>query len=57
MAEKHTQRSKNVDTQKDKQDRPEPSLGPVEGDLETIEEDLRQKEQPRKQRAGGGKAQ
>ncbi|HOK47466.1 MAG TPA: hypothetical protein PLA43_14990 [Bryobacteraceae bacterium] len=31
------------DSQRDREDRPKPSLGPVEGDEETIDEDLRQK--------------
>ncbi len=32
------------DTQRDKTGRPQPPLDPVEGDRETIEEDLREKE-------------
>lgn len=32
---------------RDRVDRPQPSLDPVEGDEETIEEDLRRKEQER----------
>jgi hypothetical protein len=41
-------------TQRDKVDRPEPHLDPVEGDLETIEEDLKQKEQQERSRGQGG---
>ncbi len=33
------------DPQRDKTDRPKPPVDPAEGDLETIEEDLKQKEQ------------
>lgn len=38
-------REKDIsDTQRDRVDRPQPSLDAVEGDLETIEESLRQHE-------------
>jgi hypothetical protein len=44
------------DTQRDKMDRPEPGLQPVEGDEETIEQDLKDKEKKPKTRTGGGTA-
>ncbi len=44
---------KSSDPQKDKMDRPQPNLDPAEGDEQTIEEDLKQKEQQQR-RAGRG---
>ncbi len=45
MAEERSQGNKRTGPQRDKTDRPKPPIDPVEGDEETIEEDLREKEQ------------
>ena len=42
---KPEKRKSPPDPQRDKMDRPEPGIQPVEGDEETIEEDLKEKEQ------------
>jgi hypothetical protein len=45
---------KRENTQKDKVERPQPGVQPVEGDLETIEEDLKEKEKQERSRGQGG---
>ncbi len=51
MAIRHSTRKK--DTQRDREDRPQPALDAVEGDEQTIEESLRQKaDKPKTNEAG-----
>jgi len=51
-----SEKVKQENTQKDKVERPEPHLDPVEGDLETIEQDLRDKEEQERGQGQGGPA-